>query len=60
MKIVLMMLCAGCSLLTSGVPLDVYVLANADGSNVTMTRASFEEMLTAVNAIFSQVALSFG
>ena len=46
-------------LLGSGVPVDVYVVARENGSEVTMTRDVSEGMLSDVNAIFSQVALSF-
>ena len=42
-----------------GVPIDAYALADDDRSDVAMDRATFEGLLSEVNAIFSQVALSF-
>ena len=44
---------------SSGVPLDVYVLADDQGANPAAERSAFEVMLGQVNSVFSQVAMSF-
>lgn len=50
----------GCmSLLCSGVPVDVYAVAKQDGSCVSIERTGFNVLLSEVNSIYSQVALSF-
>lgn len=41
------------------VPIDLYAIADEDGTDVTIGRSSFEEILSGINAIYSQVALTF-
>lgn len=59
MKVSVLMALTGLSMQCIGIPLDVYVVAEDDGSGASLGQAAFEEMLPTVNAIFSQVALSF-
>ena len=59
MRMCLFLLWGSLFLPAIGVPIDAYALADDDESDVAMDRATFEGLLSEVNAIFSQVALSF-
>lgn len=59
MRMSLLFFLVSLSVLGSGIPVDVYAVAKQDGSAVTMSRGDFEELLSDVNAIFAQVALTF-
>lgn len=50
---------AGMIQVSPSVPVDVYAVAKEDGSFVSISRDGLEDLMTEVNAIFSQVALSF-
>ena len=50
---------AGMTQVSPSVPVDVYAVAKEDASFVSISRDGFEDLMTEVNAIFSQVALSF-
>lgn len=45
--------------LCSAVPVDVYALAENDGSRQVLDQTSFQEILREVNGVFSQVAMEF-
>ena len=48
---------AGMTQVSPSVPVDVYAVAKEDASFVSISRDGFEDLMTEVNAIFSQVAL---